>query len=176
MKKFIQIICIIAFCISSSLFSYSCPESGNETNSPKKHNYLYEDIQPPPEIPTFEAHTINLDEWEGEKTYTITYSAWLAYNNHVGDYWGYGLEYNGVYIESGSCVACPKIQRGIYITAYAFESDEITDYGSAYVCFDSLDVGEEQTKEVTVTVRENRGRYSGNTAQWVFEITVKRLS
>lgn len=179
MKKFFKTICIVVLCISSSLFSYSCVETGNETKSQKNQNYSYENIQPPPEMPIFEIYTFDFgkweSEWEKENTYMITYSAWLSYNNHVGDSWGYGLTYDGDYFESGSYIECAGMLQ-VYVTAFATEYDEYNDYGSAYVSFDSLDVGEEQTKEVTVTVSENRGRYTGNTAQWIFEITVKRIS
>lgn len=176
MKRFFKLICIVVLCLALC----SCLSSGqtaSKSTSTKKYNYSYEDIQPPKiEIITFEIETFDFEKWEGENTYMITYSARLSYNNHVGDSWGYGLEYNGDYVSSGSYVTCMKIAKGIAVTVYAVEYDNVSDYGSAYVTFDSIDVGKKKTKEVTVTVRENRGRYAGNTAQWIFEITVERIS
>ena len=179
MKKFFKTISIVSLCLALGLCLHSCVQKGSESTS-QKHYYSYTDIQPPPKIPTFEFETFDLGIWEKErekeKTYMITYSALLSCNNNVGNSWGYGLKYGGEYIESGCYVACNGISRGIYVTAYAIEYDNYNDYGSTYVSFDSLNVGEKRSKEVAVTVRENRGRYSGNTAQWVFQITVERIS
>ena len=172
--KFINI-CVVILCLVLSLCLYSCEQS----TSQNKHNRPNADIKPPTGIPPAEAVTIAPDkweEWEQDKVYMITYSARLSYNNHVGNSWGYGLEYYGEYIESGSQVSCAKIAKGIIVTVYAIEYDNVTDYGQAYASFDSLDVGEKETKEVAVIVRENRGRYAGSTAQWIFEITVERIS
>ena len=172
MKRFKNIY-VILLCVILSLCA--CTQSGSESSTHTKNYPSYEYIQPP-ELPTFEIETFDSEKWEGDSTYKITYSAWMDYNNSVGDSWGYGLKYDGEYIKSGSRVSCAKIARGITVTAYAVEYDNVTDYGSAYVTFDSIDVGEKKTKEVTVTVRENRGRYAGNTAQWIFKITVERIS
>ena len=164
------VICITVMCLMLNLCA--CAQSGSESSSNKKD---YGSIQPPATPPTFEAETLDLEKWKGESTYMITYSARMSYNNHVGNSWGYGLEYNGEFIESGSYVSCAKIAN-IVVAVYAMEYDSVTDYGEAYVSFDSIDVGKKKTKEATVTVRENRGRYAGNTAQWIFEITVERIS
>ena len=173
MMKHFKIISLIILCVALSLCA--CTPNSNESSPPKKDYPSYEYIQPP-EFETFEVVTFDFEEWEGENTYLITYSAWLDYNNRVGNSWGYGLEYYGEYIESGSQVSCAKIAKGIIVTVYAIEYDNVTDYGQAYASFDSLDVGEKETKEVAVIVRENRGRYAGSTAQWIFEITVERIS
>ena len=164
-----MVICIALMCLMLNLCA--CAQSESKPSSSKD----YGNIQPP-KLETFVAETINLEEWEGESTYMITYSAWLDYNNSVGNSWGYGLEYYGEFVESGSYVSCAKVINSIFVTVYAMEYDSVTDYGAAYVSFDSIDVGEKKTKEVAVIVRENRGRYAGNTAQWIFEITVERIS
>ena len=159
------------------LISAALNDDGSETKSIPKPYYAYYDVQPPelPTVETFQFETIDLSEWQKERSYIITYSARLESNNHVGDSWGYGLKYDDEYIESGSTIK----HIGIFplsVRAYATEFDDYNDYGSTYVTFRSLDVGEKQSKEVTVTVSENKGRYAGNTAQWGFYITVERIS
>lgn len=159
----------------------------NETESTSYPYYLFEDIQPPPEFVPIEPIT-----WEHlidpsytgtfaptveykEHSYIITYSARLKSNNHVGDSWTYGLTYEGENIESGSIVECVGAPN-LIVRAYAKEFDDYNDYGSTQVTFITLNIGEKQKREVTVTVRENKGRYKGNTAKWSFDITVERIS
>lgn len=175
MQRNMKIRCLISLLASIALCLCSCSSPLDSAQDTTKQRPII-DYEPPSftfvphEIPDF-----NLDELYEDKTYTVSYTAYLSYNAHVGNSWGYGLKYDGEYIESGSSVVKSDIVN-LSVTAYAVEFDEHNDYGSASVYFDSLDVGEKQTKEVTVTVRENRGRYSGNTAGWIFKITIERTS
>ena len=159
----------------------------SETKSTLRPYYSLDDIQPPPKIETFkpvqwdhlidpslQGTPITYAEYN-EHSYIITYSARLKSNNHVGDSWGYGVTYDGEYIPSGSVIEF-KGTLPLTLKAYAKEFDSYTDYGSTRITVDSLDIGEKQKDEVTVTVRENKGRYSGNTAKWVFNITIERIS
>lgn len=160
----------------------------NDTDESEKESvtssyHLYLDIQPPPKFETFEPVKLtplpivtspSSAEYK-EHSYIITYSARLKSNNHVGDSWRYGITYDGEFISSGSVI---EFKEGFPLTIQAFakEIDSYNDYGSARVTFESLAVGKKQSKEVIVTVRENRGRYAGNTAQWSFNITIERIS
>jgi hypothetical protein len=105
----------------------------------------------------------------------VEYIYFPIYNNNVGNDWGGGVKFNGNYIPSGSTFSIQSIfaiQFSVYVTEY----DSYNDYGSSTISFDHLNVGETQTKNVYVTVTENRGKYTGNTAKWCFTITIKRIS
>lgn len=175
MKKFVKPIGIVLLIVAISFCSFSCVQTESETKSTTNKHYAYGDIDTLPQFPTIEIETIDFDELTKEKTYMIKYTARLSYNNHVGNSWGYGLMYDDEYIENGCYIECNGMFK-LCVTAYAFEKDEYNDYGSTDVTFDSLDIGEEQSKEVAVIVRENKGRYTGNTAQWIFVITAKRIT
>lgn len=112
---------------------------------------------------------------EEEKAYIITYSATITSNNSVGDSWSYGVLFGESEIMSGSRVTA-MLTEGLSLTAYACEYDDgSSDYGSRTVTFSDMKIGEEETLEVTVSVREDGGRYRGNRAEWKFEITCKRI-
>ena len=163
---------LIALLIVTALCLCCCSIPSSSTT---KHPNI--DYNPPKlEFPEFETIVLpDFDEFLGDATYTISYTARLSYNNHVGNSWGYGIEYFGERIESGISIEASKLMP-LSFTAYATEFDSYNDHGYASVRFESFDIGETQTKEVTVTVRENRGRYSGNTAGWTFTITVERTA
>ena len=109
------------------------------------------------------------------KTYEVTYSARCTQNDSVGGEWDCGIKYNGEVVESGSYITVSN--RRCRITAFATEFDSSrNDYGTKNISFGLLDVGEVKAKTFTVTVRENGGRYSGNTAKWDFVVTVRRIS
>lgn len=170
MKKFLTIVLCLVLCLQS------CSHEPNRDNTSK------EEYSPPPDLQALEEDIAqSLEDLENfeivleDASYEITYTAKLKQNNSVGDDWGYGIKHNDEIIKSGDCVTQWSILR-LEVTAFAIEYDSYNDRGSANVTFDSLEVGETQTKEVTVIVRENRGRYSGNTAKWSFEITVERIS
>ena len=112
---------------------------------------------------------------EEERAYIITYSATLTSNNSVGDSWSYGVLFGESEIVSGSRVTA-MLTGGLRLMAYACEYDDgSSDYGSRSVTFSDLKIGEEETLEVTVSVCEDGGRYRGNRAEWIFEITCKRI-
>lgn len=116
-----------------------------------------------------------LEQIESTHTYIITYYIDLEYNNSVGNEWRYGVSYNGEYIESSSKIVIKDSPTEIDLVAFATELDEWNDYGSTLIAFDALSIGQKQTKWATVIVRENQGRYTGNTAKWYFEITIERI-
>lgn len=113
------------------------------------------------------------DEPFEEVTYYVTYSAKCIANDSVGNEWGYGLIYDGEEYESRSHITITN-SKPVSIRVFATEYDSDDDYGSAKIDFDSLTSGEVITKEATVTVRENKGRYKGNRAVWEFTVTLER--
>jgi len=59
------------------------------------------------------------------------------------------------------------------VTAIAVEDDKYPDIGRASATFAvTCPPVEDQTATLEVTVREDRGRYAGNTALWRFQIRV----
>lgn len=106
-------------------------------------------------------------------------SATLQSNNHVGNEWSCSAKVNGKKIEEGKSISL-KCAKGSKITlaAAATENDKIPDTGSSSktIKVSTLKAGEAAKYPVKVVVKENRGRYSGNTATWVFNfvVTVKK--
>lgn len=102
----------------------------------------------------------------------VTYSAKLIENDSVGDEWTTYLLYKEEALPSKEIIPCANI---ITLYAYAREYDEAKpDSNKTRVQFNGIKRGEKVTKKVTVVVKENGGRYKGNTAVWEFTITVKR--
>lgn len=179
MKKLLNTICVSMLCFVLSFCACSCVPYGSASNSLSSNTYSYKEPIKPPDFSNFD--TINFDDfdlgnWETEAVYIITYDTHLVRNNHVGDSWGCGLEYSGEYIESEHQIKCSAVMRKIPVKAVAIEYDSYNDYGAVWVDLELPDVGKSTVEEVSVTVRENRGRYSGNTAQWIFKITIERIS
>lgn len=183
MKKFLSVAVAVAL-----LFTVSCSSSGNNSTSPKNDPIRFEDVTPPPEFPDIDLDAMQdnldklgsglkdlLEEIESEHTYVITYTIDLEYNNSVGNEWEYGVRYNDEYIASESKIVIANSPTEIEIVAFVTELDDWNDYGTTLVTFDVLKVGQKQTKRATVIVRENEGRFTGNTAEWSFEITIERI-
>lgn len=165
MKKFI----IVAMCIVLSFQLLSCSQSSGTTPSKDKVGNPYLDL------PSYELDVPDVNLSFKEPIFVITYSASLVKNNSVGNDWERGLKYNGETISSGSRITHDP-QTSLSLTAFAIEDDSYDDKGSANVTFDCLEIGQKKTKQVSVIVRENKGRYKGNTAKWTFDITVERIS
>lgn len=185
MKKVLMVVGIVVLCIASVWGLCACSYGESKTKS-NNHTQINESFVEPPPKPDFEALQMDWAEWEKEwelafeqinsrHTYVITYSVELQYNHSVGNEWDYGLSYNNSYIRSGSKIIVPDSPATVTLTAFANESDVYTDYGSTLITFDSLEIGQKQSKWATVIVRENNGRYTGNTAKWYFEITIERV-
>ena len=109
-------------------------------------------------------------------------NATLLNNNNVGQNWT-----NGLYIDiNGNITNVTNLNYEynvnvpanaiVEIVAWAKENDKYPDFGSATLRLTTLDInpGKIINYDSVVTVRENRGRYSGNTAQWRFTYSVER--
>ena len=160
----------VAICVVLCFHLLSCSQTGGKDKQP---NAGY---SPPSDLPSFDFDLP--DDFElnfKDATFVVTYSARLVKNNSVGNDWERGLKYNGETISSGSRIT-QEANDGLSLTAFAIEYDSWNDRGSTNITFDCLEVGEKKTKQVSVIVRENKGRYTGNTAKWTFDITVERIS
>lgn len=87
--------------------------------------------------------------------------------NHVGNNWSQAFWINNQKVRSGSTIQL-AVGDVITIKAEVEESDSVPDYGSDQenhtITQDDLDKG--FTVVLWVYVSENRGRYSGSTAEW----------
>ncbi len=98
-------------------------------------------------------------------------------NNHVGNEWGYGATVNKKSIYEGQTVEISTSPNGkISIVSTAEEDDSYPDYGSKTltVSVSKLKANTSTKYTSNVTVVENRGRYSGNSAVWKFTYVIKK--
>ncbi|MDU0330813.1 MULTISPECIES: hypothetical protein [Paenibacillus] len=99
----------------------------------------------------------------------------LVENSHVGNEWYTTASVNGKEIEEGSSVTLKlKSSESLKLKAYAEEQDKIPESGSANATVKVSSVTKDITKSLKVKVTENRGRYSGNTAEWKFTFKVQK--
>lgn len=109
--------------------------------------------------------------------FRVTASISMRSNDHVGNRWSTGFEFNGEPIKSGSTVS---IMPGDSFTAYGWAEDgdsnpEYGDYGekltlTAEMCQSGF------TIEGEADVYENGGRYSGNCATWYVKMVFKPVN
>lgn len=103
-------------------------------------------------------------------------SAQMVANNHVGNEWWYGGYANDKQIAEGESVVLNVSASGsVSLKAEAEEEDKYPDDGSAAASVKVASIGKGVTKSLNVTVVENRGRYSGNTAKWKFVFKVQKV-
>lgn len=99
----------------------------------------------------------------------------LSENNHVGNEWYTAGYINDKEISEGSPVVLDlKATGSIELKGYVEEQDKIPDKGETVSSIKVSDITKPLTKAVKVTVTENRGRYSGNTATWKFTFKVQK--
>lgn len=99
--------------------------------------------------------------------FKVTATARMDSNNSVGHDWSYDYEVNGSPVGSGFTLYLKDGER-VDLYAKCVESDSIPDIGtnSIYILADKDFFNTGFYVEVPVTVKENRGRYSGNTAKF----------
>ena len=94
--------------------------------------------------------------------------------NHVGQAgdWTYEVEINNAFIETGEAYTFQISDDRLLFNLKVCENDMITDIGkiSKYLQYSQI-----RNKEITLTVpiRENRGRFAGNTAKAFFLFEIK---
>ncbi|MFF2911225.1 hypothetical protein [Paenibacillus sp. NPDC057934] len=100
----------------------------------------------------------------------------LAENNHVGNEWWWGGFVNGKELNDGESVTINADTAGsIKLHAEAQEQDKYPDDGEASASVKVSSITTSVTKKLNVTVVENRGRYSGNTAKWQFTFKLEKV-
>ncbi|GLX70331.1 hypothetical protein [Paenibacillus glycanilyticus] len=99
----------------------------------------------------------------------------LVENNHVGNEWETTAYVNGKEVQEGKSVTLNlKASDSIKLKAYAEEQDKIPESGSANVAVKVSSITKSVNKALQVVVTENRGRYSGNTAEWKFTYKIQK--
>ncbi|WP_337100017.1 hypothetical protein [Paenibacillus sp. YIM B09110] len=99
----------------------------------------------------------------------------LVENNHVGNEWYAAAYVNGKEVKTGSTVTLTlKTTDSIKLKAYAEEQDKIPESGTATLSVKAANVTKTISKSLKVTVTENRGRYSGNSADWKFTFKIQK--
>ncbi|WP_150265537.1 hypothetical protein [Paenibacillus tepidiphilus] len=102
-------------------------------------------------------------------------SAELVENNHVGNEWYTEASANGKAIEEDSPVVLDvKASGSIELQAYAEEQDKIPESDTSTATVKISELSKPVTKAVKLTVTENRGRYSGETAEWKFTFKLQK--
>ncbi|REE86519.1 hypothetical protein A8990_110129 [Paenibacillus taihuensis] len=103
-------------------------------------------------------------------------SAQMVSNNHVGNEWWYGGYVNGQELDEGGSIVLNVSASGtVSLKAEAQEQDKYPDDGEAAASVKVASIGKGATKALNVTIVENRGRYSGNTAKWKFVFKVQKV-
>lgn len=98
----------------------------------------------------------------------------LVENNHVGNEWRWAGYVNGKELQEGSSTTLSVSSSGtIKLTVKAEEQDKIPEEGEKAATLKVSSLKSSQTKALNVTVVENRGRYSGNTATWKFTFKIE---
>ncbi len=100
----------------------------------------------------------------------------LEYNDHVGNEWGFGVEANGIIYSIKDTILIPlswKSKTRVFVQ----EIDKYTEEVSQWLEIDasSLEYGKTYTKNLEFVIRENMGRYAGNTAKWVMKLKYQKL-
>ena len=115
---------------------------------------------------------------DGNMKFTVQFcSANLIQNNSVGNKWSYEVKINGKKIKEGRKINITATTKDkISFSASAKEHDFIPDTGAGSISVNvkELKLTENNTYPIDVTVAENKGMYTGNTAIWKFNFSVTR--
>lgn len=99
----------------------------------------------------------------------------LVENNHVGNEWLTEGYVNDKKIKEGSTVTLTlKPSDSVKLKAYAEEQDKIPESGTETATVKVSSLKSAVDKSLKVTVKENRGRYSGKTAEWKFVFKISK--
>ena len=101
----------------------------------------------------------------------------LEYNDHVGNEWGFGVESNKVVHTFDDTILLPFTGKS-KIRFFVQEIDTYTEEVSQWLEIDPsiLEYGKTYTKRLEFVVRENMGRYAGNTAKWVLQFRYQKIN
>ena len=166
------VLLVIIGIYASSISSSESPsvESGSSTQNSGT-------IQPPPsfEFPEVDYVTVNppASNVNGSNKFYVSWSAKLISNNHVGSDWRTFVTVGGEDVGSSPITVNGNV---LTVDVKAVEFDSLNDVGRDSMNFYCNKIGASQTQTIRVTVRENRGKYTGNVAVWEFTVTVTRAN
>jgi len=114
-------------------------------------------------------------------TSVILENVQLVYNNHVGNDWYLSLAVNDQPIPFSRYALPQTVWTALFtgsttitVVATAIEDEKYPDVGRASTTFTiQCPSSSPQTAVLEVLVREDRGRYAGNTALWQFQIRIE---
>lgn len=109
-------------------------------------------------------------------TYDVTIEfldATQTHNDHVGDDWINTISINGTVLELGQSKKINISEGDLEIECHAVENDDYPDKGSDYiiVSYSDLQIGN-NVYETSFSVREDNGKYTGNTSGWTYTVKV----
>ena len=106
--------------------------------------------------------------------YQLTFTEKKISNNFVGNDWSFTYTHNGQNIKSGYTITQSlEIFTFQSIDVEVRENDKIDDVGTGTLAVAICEVGSGKTE---VTVTENAGAFTGNTAVWEISCEVKLVS
>lgn len=122
--------------------------------------------------------SLNTIPKDGNMKFTVQFcSANLMQNNSVGNNWSFQANINGKKIKEGRKINITATTKDkISFSASAKERDFISDIGSGGISVNIVDLklAQDNIYPIEVTVAENKGMYTGYTAIWKFNFSVKR--
>lgn len=160
----IIVVCVLVGSLGGDKKDKNIEKEESKIPNERPLNYLDIDFSSIPDVS-------DIDTSYPSNSYKITYTATLTSNPHVGNSWSKGVQYDGEYINNNEVIQMSERS----LTCIAIEQDSYNDVGTCVIEFDPLDIGEWVTYTADVSVRENRGRYSGNVAWWKFEVKIERV-
>ena len=107
------------------------------------------------------------------QTFRITWSTYMVSNDHVGSSWSRSFTVNNQDFYSGSVITLdPNSSFDVFFIVTEHDTDP--DVGSYHKKFEYSDdlCKNGYTESTEIYVSENRGRYSGHTAVWHFDMTI----
>lgn len=116
---------------------------------------------------------------DGKIKLQVTLNKNLLHNNSVGNDWFFDIKVNGskfAYNEKEKNMIV-DYNTNIETNAIVVESDKVSDEGRASldIPVSNINFSTGSSYTLPVTVVENHGRYSGNSAEWEIVFTFKRI-
>ncbi|MEE1280517.1 MAG: hypothetical protein UHH95_06810 [Oscillospiraceae bacterium] len=106
-----------------------------------------------------------------ESIYKIEFEFRMLSNDSVGNQWEKTVYINDREIKNGETITVKRAEE-VAVKAVVVECDNIPDRGIGTI---KLPIEDGESGFTKITVRENRGQYSGNTAQWEFRCSISAV-
>ncbi len=163
MKKIIFTGCMIALLLAVFVGCGRAGSTVHSSSSPSHSSSTPPVISTPPRV---SAPAVSSSIC---RSYRISYTLTLISNNSVGHNWGTTVSCDGDSIRSGEIIT-GTVGSYVTIRANVTEYDSIPDSGGGSLRLRLIDG---TSDSVTISVKENRGKYAGNTAKWKFTCSIK---